>query len=107
MNVNSVSPTQTGFGIDVQNEDVGKQIIMKLRKYFASIQNHPKGKYIKTYIFLVVLRVCLVFLPQLGYIHPDEFFQTVEVPTGELIPNAIKIRSFQIKLTQVLFRVSR
>lgn len=55
---------------------------MKLKKYFQSIQIQFEGKYNKTYIFLVVLRVCLVFLPQLGYIHPDEFFQSVEVPTG-------------------------
>lgn len=59
---------------------------MKLKKYLQSIQFQLKGKYIKTYIFLVVLRVCLVFLPQLGYIHPDEFFQSVEVPTGKINP---------------------
>ena len=30
-------------------------------------------------------RVLLVFLPQPGYIHPDEFFQTVEVVSGDVL----------------------
>lgn len=58
---------------------------MHLAKYFRSIQIQDKSKYFKTYVFLVVVRVCLVFLPQLSYIHPDEFFQSVEVPTGQLL----------------------
>ncbi|KAM7343274.1 phosphatidylinositol glycan anchor biosynthesis class Z [Cochliomyia hominivorax] len=36
-----------------------------------------------TYLFFAVLRVVLVFIPQLGYVHPDEFFQTVEVINGD------------------------
>lgn len=35
-----------------------------------------------TYLFFAVLRIVLVFIPQLGYVHPDEFFQTVEVING-------------------------
>lgn len=55
---------------------------MQLKKYFRNIQIQTKNKYIKTYIFLVIARIVLVFLPQLGYIHPDEFFQSVEVLAG-------------------------
>ncbi|XP_023302292.2 GPI mannosyltransferase 4 [Lucilia cuprina] len=36
-----------------------------------------------TYLFFAVLRIVLVFIPQLGYVHPDEFFQTVEVINGD------------------------
>lgn len=36
-----------------------------------------------TYLFFAVLRIVLVFIPQLGYVHPDEFFQTVEVINGK------------------------
>ncbi|XP_023310852.1 GPI mannosyltransferase 4-like isoform X2 [Anoplophora glabripennis] len=35
--------------------------------------------YLKVYWFLVLLRIILVFIPQTGFIHPDEFFQSVEV----------------------------
>lgn len=37
-----------------------------------------------TYLFFAVLRIILVFIPQKGYIHPDEFFQTLEVINGKL-----------------------
>lgn len=56
---------------------------MQVKRYLKSIQNHTKNKYLRTYYLLIVLRVCLVFVPQLGYIHPDEFFQTTEVIMGE------------------------
>lgn len=36
-----------------------------------------------TYSLLVVVRIVLVFIPQYGYIHPDEFFQTSELISGE------------------------
>lgn len=36
-----------------------------------------------TYFLFIVIRIVLVFLPQYGYIHPDEFFQTTEVIAGE------------------------
>lgn len=35
-----------------------------------------------TYFFFILIRIALVFIPQYGYIHPDEFFQTTEVITG-------------------------
>lgn len=34
------------------------------------------------YIYLAVMRIILVLLPQIGYIHPDEYFQAIEVLTG-------------------------
>jgi hypothetical protein len=37
----------------------------------------------KIWLFLVLIRFCLVFLPQQGYIHPDEFFQSTEVIAGK------------------------
>lgn len=37
-----------------------------------------------SYFILCFLRVAMVFVPQVGYIHPDEFFQSVEVVAGML-----------------------
>lgn len=37
-----------------------------------------------SYWLLVVLRFALTLVPQRGYIHPDEFFQNVEVIAGKL-----------------------
>jgi len=34
------------------------------------------------WLLLVVLRLTWTCLPQAGYIHPDEFFQSVEVALG-------------------------
>lgn len=56
---------------------------MQLKQYFQTIQYRSRNKYFKTYVYLAIIRVCLVFLPQLGYIHPDEFFQSLEVIVGE------------------------
>ncbi|KAI9576771.1 GPI mannosyltransferase 4 [Glossina fuscipes] len=36
-----------------------------------------------TYLFFAVLRMVLVFIPQLGYVHPDEHFQSVEIINGD------------------------
>lgn len=48
-----------------------------------------------TYSFLVVIRVVLVFIPQYGYIHPDEFFQTSELIAGEIFDiNKNSFRNF-------------
>lgn len=35
------------------------------------------------YICLAIMRIILVLFPQTGYIHPDEYFQAIEVLTGE------------------------
>jgi hypothetical protein len=34
------------------------------------------------YWFLVLLRVVITILPQNGYIHPDEYFQSIEIVAG-------------------------
>lgn len=34
------------------------------------------------YWILVVVRIILTFIPQTGYIHPDEYFQSIEVISG-------------------------
>ncbi|XP_068626671.1 GPI mannosyltransferase 4 [Battus philenor] len=39
-----------------------------------------------SYWLLVVTRFVLTLLPQAGYIHPDEFFQNVEVIAGDIFP---------------------
>lgn len=36
----------------------------------------------EVYAWLAFLRVFLTLLPQNGYVHPDEFFQSVEVLSG-------------------------
>jgi hypothetical protein len=36
------------------------------------------------YWFLAFLRVVITLLPQNGYIHPDEYFQSVEIVAGVL-----------------------
>lgn len=51
--------------------------MMKLNKY-KKIKNE-----LITYFVLVVIRVLFVFIPQNGYIHPDEFFQSAEIISGE------------------------
>ncbi|XP_052888515.1 GPI mannosyltransferase 4 [Anopheles moucheti] len=43
----------------------------------------PKDPSLVSYFILSFLRIVLVFVPQLGYIHPDEFFQSVEVAAGD------------------------
>jgi len=36
----------------------------------------------KVWLCLVLLRFAWTCLPQAGYIHPDEFFQSIEVASG-------------------------
>ena len=37
------------------------------------------------WVVLVLIRIWWSMVPQSGYIHPDEFFQTVEVVAGNFI----------------------
>ncbi|GLH15014.1 GPI mannosyltransferase 4 [Gryllus bimaculatus] len=37
------------------------------------------------YWFLAALRIVLTLLPQIGYIHPDEYFQSLEVVAGDIL----------------------
>lgn len=54
---------------------------MKINKYFQSIQQ--QDKFLRSYYVLAALRLFLVFVPQFGYIHPDEFFQSLEIMAGK------------------------
>lgn len=53
----------------------------RLKTYVRAIKD--KDRDFVHYIFMVLIRIVLVFLPQTGYIHPDEFFQTVEPMAGK------------------------
>lgn len=44
--------------------------------------NYTRDRVFLTYIIFCVVRVALVFVPQNGIIHPDEFFQSVEPMAG-------------------------
>lgn len=71
---------------------------MQLKKYIQNIRNiqfiQSKNNYIKIYALLVAIRIGLVFLPQTGYIHPDEFFQSVEVIAGKVNSIEYKFRIY-------------
>lgn len=54
----------------------------RLKKYMQALKEQDNE--MVHYFFLALLRIALVLLPQTGYVHPDEFFQTVEVVAGEL-----------------------
>lgn len=62
-----------------------------------------KKDHLNVYIYcLRVLRILLVFIPQNGYIHPDEYFQSVEVLAG------LELKCLMIYrlLTTFVFRTS-
>ncbi len=42
-----------------------------------------KEQNLSLYWLLACFRVILTLIPQTGYIHPDEYFQTIEVIAGE------------------------
>ncbi|EDW00642.1 GPI mannosyltransferase 4 isoform X1 [Drosophila grimshawi] len=58
---------------------------MRITRHFSQLweNRNPTAAYLSTYFFFAALRLVLVFVPQLGYVHPDEFFQSVEVMTGD------------------------
>uniref|UniRef100_A0A1B0GHJ2 Mannosyltransferase n=1 Tax=Lutzomyia longipalpis TaxID=7200 RepID=A0A1B0GHJ2_LUTLO len=55
---------------------------MKINSYLRAIA-HTKDRTLFRYFLLVALRIALVFIPQTGYIHPDEFFQALEPMAGD------------------------
>lgn len=65
---------------------------MRINSYIKSIKD--KNTSLFTYFVLCVVRILLVFLPQIGYIHPDEFFQTVEVVSGNFLLIFIDFKFF-------------
>ncbi|XP_017125470.1 GPI mannosyltransferase 4 [Drosophila elegans] len=54
---------------------------MRLTKLWQN--RSPGDRHLSTYFCFAAVRLLLVFVPQLGYVHPDEFFQSVEVMTGD------------------------
>lgn len=57
---------------------------MKLTKYLNAVirVTQKKDKYWNLYLIFAVIRILLVLIPQCGYIHPDEFFQSTEILLG-------------------------
>ncbi|KAL0277896.1 UNVERIFIED_CONTAM: hypothetical protein PYX00_005015 [Menopon gallinae] len=60
------------------------------------------------YWFWAVGRVILTLLPQTGYIHPDEYFQTVEVFAGDVFKTEVSVpwefnRTFPIRSIPVIY----
>ncbi|XP_003485757.1 GPI mannosyltransferase 4 isoform X1 [Bombus impatiens] len=43
----------------------------------------PIKRKMSLYWILVILRIILTLIPQTGYIHPDEYFQSIEVISGD------------------------
>lgn len=41
-------------------------------------------------ILLALLRVCICFLPQTGYLHPDEFFQSTDIIAGSYFNSKVQ-----------------
>lgn len=58
-------------------------------EYRRSIDDYqtaaPVQRRIGLYWILATLRIVLTFVSQTGYIHPDEFFQSIEVISGNTI----------------------
>ncbi len=53
------------------------------------------------YWILAALRVGLVLLPENGYLHPDEFFQTAEVAAGDALKLQVE-RTWEFNVTSPL-----
>ncbi|XP_014284013.1 GPI mannosyltransferase 4 [Halyomorpha halys] len=75
--------------------------------------SHPNDKYnftdfnenkapinlsLAPYWFLVILRIALIFIPQDGYIHPDEYFQSLEILNSDIF-NVASIRPWEFNST--------
>lgn len=76
----------------VNRSAINRENIIRTRQYEAfnalnrrreQFRVSKKNFHFFTYFLFIVIRIVLVFLPQYGYIHPDEFFQTTEVIAGK------------------------
>ncbi|XP_032527682.2 GPI mannosyltransferase 4 [Danaus plexippus] len=54
-------------------------------KIFKAIAFKPPTPLPLSYWLLILVRFLLTLLPQTGYIHPDEYFQNVEVLAGDIL----------------------
>ncbi|KAK4878258.1 hypothetical protein RN001_010764 [Aquatica leii] len=59
----------------------------------------------KPYLFFALLRVILTCLPQIGYIHPDEYFQSIEV-IAEKSLNVRVAKPWEFNVTQPIRTVA-
>lgn len=64
---------------DIYEPRENNRNILKRRSFVKSKELISFG----SYFFFVIIRIVLVFIPEYGYIHPDEFFQTSEVISGK------------------------
>jgi hypothetical protein len=58
------------------------------------------------YWFLAFVRVAITLLPQNGYIHPDEYFQSVEIVAGvssQHIERLMKVFKYLYFLSEIYF----
>ncbi|XP_037950228.1 GPI mannosyltransferase 4-like [Teleopsis dalmanni] len=65
----------------IKHTSARARITNQINQFWSRHRNADENWY--TYLFFAVLRFVLVFIPQLGYVHPDEFFQSVEVIAGD------------------------
>lgn len=77
----------------------------KLNSNFIEYDPNCRGSYgcpsqlnLVPYWFLVSLRVVLTLLPQYGYIHPDEYFQSLEIVAGDVFDVEI-VRPWEFNTT--------
>ncbi|KAL5112092.1 GPI mannosyltransferase 4 [Taenia crassiceps] len=49
------------------------------------------------YALLISLRLSFVILPSPGYLHPDEFFQSIEIATNDIYANACSLRTWEFE----------
>lgn len=71
---------------------------MKIVNSFNNFLTRTKNScgYWQQYLFFLALRFVLVFLPQIGYIHPDEFFQIPEIIIGKLFGFIILAPAYRV-----------
>ncbi|KAK3925905.1 GPI mannosyltransferase 4 [Frankliniella fusca] len=73
MGSEKISQRSQNLGADFQHEKKTKPRKSKTKDLNMSV-----------YWLLAFLRIILTLVPQTGYIHPDEYFQTVEVVAGDV-----------------------
>lgn len=71
------------FPLGAEQILLGRFLIQKMHPTMHSKSIKAKDSSLVSYYIMCFVRIAMVFIPQVGYIHPDEFFQTVEVVAGE------------------------
>lgn len=70
-------------------------------KILNAITFNNRVKLPLTYWLLVSIRFILTLLPQRGYLHPDEYFQNVEIIAGEFSLNITRMASINIFINKI------